>query len=192
MCLYSPDLHKPVYRRGQYNVAAQKTKSHMAEAKKPQPTQNAIWKTVKPFLNGGLSGMGATCIIQPVDMVKVRLQIGAQGSPVCPLRCAALFLLEGVTAPCSLGEGLGISSQAQSSLTPVAKAAKILHQGGACKRKAHWKANGNSGAYPTLLHSCVCGFGGCQHGAKSSFLFQSTCDRVQRCCISATSIFLVS
>lgn len=33
-------------------------------------------------MNGGLSGMGATCIIQPIDMVKVRIQLGAQGSPV--------------------------------------------------------------------------------------------------------------
>ena len=24
---------------------------------------NATWKAVKPFMNGGLSGMGATCII---------------------------------------------------------------------------------------------------------------------------------
>lgn len=34
---------------------------------------NATWKAVKPFMNGGLSGMGATCIIQPLDIVKVRL-----------------------------------------------------------------------------------------------------------------------
>ena len=33
---------------------------------------NATWKAVKPFLNGGLSGMSATCIIQPLDIVKVR------------------------------------------------------------------------------------------------------------------------
>ena len=33
---------------------------------------NATWKAVKPFLNGGLSGMGATCIIQPLDIGKVR------------------------------------------------------------------------------------------------------------------------
>lgn len=41
-----------------------------------------MWKTAKPFINGGLSGMAATCIIQPIDMVKVRIQIGAQGTPV--------------------------------------------------------------------------------------------------------------
>lgn len=43
---------------------------------------NPVWKTVKPYLNGGLSGMGATCLIQPIDMVKVRLQLGATGGPL--------------------------------------------------------------------------------------------------------------
>ena len=33
--------------------------------------KSTLWTTVKPFLNGGLSGMGATCVIQPVDMIKV-------------------------------------------------------------------------------------------------------------------------
>jgi hypothetical protein len=40
----------------------------MAE-KKPL---NPVWVAAKPFVNGGLSGMAATCIIQPIDMVKVR------------------------------------------------------------------------------------------------------------------------
>ena len=43
---------------------------------------NPVWKATKPFFNGGLSGMAATCIIQPIDMVKVRLQLGATGGPV--------------------------------------------------------------------------------------------------------------
>lgn len=43
-----------------------------------------VWSTIKPFVNGGASGMMATCVIQPIDMVKVRLQLGAQGSPVSP------------------------------------------------------------------------------------------------------------
>ena len=46
-----------------------------------------MWKTAKPFINGGLSGMAATCIIQPIDMVKVRIQIGAQGTPVSLAWC---------------------------------------------------------------------------------------------------------
>lgn len=43
---------------------------------------NPIWSSVKPFVNGGLSGMASTCIIQPIDMVKVRLQLGETGGPV--------------------------------------------------------------------------------------------------------------
>lgn len=48
-----------------------------AEAK----PNSSIWLAVKPFMNGGMSGMLATSVIQPVDMVKVRLQLGAVGSP---------------------------------------------------------------------------------------------------------------
>lgn len=33
-----------------------------------------------PFVNGGLSGMFATCCVQPVDMIKVRLQLAGEGS----------------------------------------------------------------------------------------------------------------
>lgn len=45
-----------------------------------EPIKSAtLWPTVKPFVNGGASGMLATCVIQPIDMVKVRIQLG-QGS----------------------------------------------------------------------------------------------------------------
>ena len=37
-----------------------------------KPALSPLWKTVKPFLNGGASGMVATCCIQPIDIVKVR------------------------------------------------------------------------------------------------------------------------
>ena len=43
---------------------------------------NAAWLAAKPFVNGGLSGMLATTIIQPIDMIKVRIQIGDKGGPV--------------------------------------------------------------------------------------------------------------
>ena len=45
---------------------------------------NATWKAVKPFMNGGLSGMGATCIIQPLDIVKVRLARFGARRPASP------------------------------------------------------------------------------------------------------------
>ncbi|KAI9834103.1 MAG: putative mitochondrial 2-oxoglutarate/malate carrier protein [Sarea resinae] len=41
-------------------------------------------RTILPFFNGGVAGMTATTCIQPVDMVKVRLQLageGAKGGP---------------------------------------------------------------------------------------------------------------
>lgn len=59
----------------------------MAAAVQAQSTMadNKVWKAIKPYFNGGLSGMGATCIIQPIDMVKVRLQLGATGGPVSKL-----------------------------------------------------------------------------------------------------------
>ncbi|KAF9622079.1 hypothetical protein IFM89_029363 [Coptis chinensis] len=40
-----------------------------------------VWPTINPFVNGGASGMLATCVIQPIDMIKVRIQLG-QGSTV--------------------------------------------------------------------------------------------------------------
>jgi solute carrier family 25 oxoglutarate transporter 11 len=40
----------------------------MAEEKK---APISVWTTVKPFVNGGASGMLATCVIQPIDMIKV-------------------------------------------------------------------------------------------------------------------------
>ena len=65
---------------GRVFIAAPRSLSTMAEKAKSE-AKSAL-STFKPFINGGLSGMAATCIIQPVDMVKVRLQIGATGSPV--------------------------------------------------------------------------------------------------------------
>ncbi|KAI0594177.1 mitochondrial carrier domain-containing protein [Biscogniauxia sp. FL1348] len=37
-----------------------------------------------PFLNGGVSGMIATTVIQPVDMIKVRLQLAGEGVATGP------------------------------------------------------------------------------------------------------------
>ena len=38
-------------------------------------SDNPVWKAVKPFSNGGMSGMIATCCIQPIDIVKVSCEI---------------------------------------------------------------------------------------------------------------------
>jgi solute carrier family 25 oxoglutarate transporter 11 len=49
----------------------------MTQSPKPTP-QKSLWSTLEPFVIGGLSGMTATCFIQPVDMVKVRIQIKSE------------------------------------------------------------------------------------------------------------------
>ncbi|KAI4119866.1 MAG: hypothetical protein LQ338_007226 [Usnochroma carphineum] len=37
-----------------------------------------------PFINGGLAGMTATTVIQPIDMIKVRLQLAGEGAKAGP------------------------------------------------------------------------------------------------------------
>jgi solute carrier family 25 (mitochondrial oxoglutarate transporter), member 11 len=41
---------------------------------------NPIIRPLLPFINGGLAGMFATTCIQPIDMVKVRIQLAGEGS----------------------------------------------------------------------------------------------------------------
>jgi solute carrier family 25 oxoglutarate transporter 11 len=40
----------------------------------------SVWPIVEPFVFGGLSGMFATLCIQPIDMVKVRIQLVEKGA----------------------------------------------------------------------------------------------------------------
>ncbi|EFJ33391.1 hypothetical protein SELMODRAFT_85098 [Selaginella moellendorffii] len=39
-----------------------------------------VWSVIKPFVNGGTAGMCATAVIQPIDMIKVRIQLGQGGA----------------------------------------------------------------------------------------------------------------
>lgn len=73
---------------------------------------NPVWKAAKPFINGGLSGMASTCIIQPVDMVKVRLQLGETGGPFSV--AAKLIRTQGVGA---LYKGLSAGLLRQATYT---------------------------------------------------------------------------
>ena len=44
----------------------------------------SAWRAVKPFANGGGSGMLAICVMQPVDVVKTRLQVRGRLNPKGP------------------------------------------------------------------------------------------------------------
>ncbi|KAK7415983.1 putative mitochondrial 2-oxoglutarate/malate carrier protein [Neonectria magnoliae] len=43
-----------------------------------------VVRAALPFINGGISGMVATSVIQPVDMIKVRIQLAGEGSASGP------------------------------------------------------------------------------------------------------------
>lgn len=65
-------------------VATTPTATPESSSQAPAPQRNAIFKSsyVRPFLpfiNGGLAGMTATAVIQPIDMIKVRLQLAGEG-----------------------------------------------------------------------------------------------------------------
>lgn len=61
---------------------------------------NQVWKATKPFATGALAGMAATCCIQPIDMVKVRIQLLAGTAEAAgPITIASNMLKsEGVAA----------------------------------------------------------------------------------------------
>ena len=47
----------------------------------PAPVKSSMDKfldSIQPFVIGGVSGMFATCIIQPVDMIKVTIQLKSE------------------------------------------------------------------------------------------------------------------
>lgn len=46
--------------------------------------QNRYTRAALPFINGGASGMTATAVVQPIDMVKVRLQLAGEGAKTGP------------------------------------------------------------------------------------------------------------
>lgn len=41
----------------------------------PQQKKEPIWLK---FVNSGLSGMGATCCVQPIDLIKTRMQLAGE------------------------------------------------------------------------------------------------------------------
>jgi solute carrier family 25 oxoglutarate transporter 11 len=64
-----------------FNDASTAVKSAAENPK--QATSNLLhtpfMRAALPFINGGLAGMTATTVIQPVDMIKVRLQLAGEG-----------------------------------------------------------------------------------------------------------------
>ena len=69
--------------------AATTAKSATTLGSPPESSTHAILhhpytRALLPFVNGGLAGMTATTVIQPIDMVKVRLQLAGEGAKTGP------------------------------------------------------------------------------------------------------------
>jgi len=70
------------------------------------------WKASKPFVTGSLSGCMATVCIQPIDMVKVRIQIGgAEGGSTNPIEVTKKLLAEDGIAGMYKGLSAGLTRQ---------------------------------------------------------------------------------
>jgi solute carrier family 25 oxoglutarate transporter 11 len=76
----------------------------MTEAKniETSSTLRNILSIIQPFAFGGLSGMIGTCVIQPIDTIKVRIQIMGESGQVAstnPFKIGYyIFEKEGVSA----------------------------------------------------------------------------------------------
>lgn len=75
------------------NPAATTTPAQTATVVTPKPATVTTWDKVRPFVIGGLSGMFATTVVQPIDTVKVRIQISGENKGK-ELSAPTLLLLE--------------------------------------------------------------------------------------------------
>jgi len=64
-------------------AALEKVKDNPKQATQ-EALRSPLMRTALPFLNGGAAGMVATTVIQPVDMIKVRLQLAGEGVKTGP------------------------------------------------------------------------------------------------------------
>jgi solute carrier family 25 oxoglutarate transporter 11 len=88
----SSSIAEAAKRKSEAALAAAKDTMSDAQATiKDSPKQatndflhTPFMRAALPFINGGLAGMTATTVIQPVDMIKVRLQLAGEGVKTGP------------------------------------------------------------------------------------------------------------
>jgi solute carrier family 25 oxoglutarate transporter 11 len=75
-----------------------------------------LTRAALPFINGGLSGMLATAVVQPVDMVKVRIQLAGEGKAggpkPTPISVARQIIASGRVLDLYTGLSAGLLRQA--------------------------------------------------------------------------------
>ncbi|KOS20066.1 putative mitochondrial 2-oxoglutarate/malate carrier protein [Escovopsis weberi] len=87
-----------------------------AAAKTSEFIHTPLMRAALPFINGGISGMVATSVIQPVDMIKVRIQLageGTSGGPKpTPVSVARQIIASGKVSDLYTGLSAGLLRQA--------------------------------------------------------------------------------
>lgn len=75
-----------------------------------------VMRAALPFINGGIAGMVATTVIQPIDMIKVRLQLAGEGARTgpkpTPLSVTKEILAQGKALDLYTGLSAGLLRQA--------------------------------------------------------------------------------
>lgn len=94
--------------------------SQQQQIKPAAPVEKTIPNPIK-FLNGGLSGMAATCVVQPLDLVKNRMQLSGVGGAAKEHKTSlhvitSVIRNEGITG---IYAGLGAGLLRQASYTTV-------------------------------------------------------------------------
>ena len=102
--------------RSKSNMGRQGTESSSSAVAAADFLHTPLVRAALPFVNGGLAGMTATTIIQPVDMIKVRLQLAGEGVATgpkpTPLSVTREILAQGRALDLYTGLSAGLLRQA--------------------------------------------------------------------------------
>ena len=98
-------------------MVSQKTEDDKGASSPPNDfLHTPFMRAALPFINGGISGMVATSVIQPVDMIKVRIQLAGEGSAggprPTPLSVTRQILASGKALDLYTGLSAGLLRQA--------------------------------------------------------------------------------
>ena len=96
--------------------AAVKTAAENPKQTSSDILHHPITRAALPFVNGGLAGMTATSVIQPIDMIKVRLQLAGEGVKTgpkpTPISVAREVIAQGKVLDLYTGLSAGLLRQA--------------------------------------------------------------------------------
>jgi solute carrier family 25 oxoglutarate transporter 11 len=96
-------------------MTEKKSDSNATKKKPNLQDTSPTYKAVRPFLIGGMAGSSATCCIQPIDMVKVRIQLQGEGTggaiTTNPLKIGAQIIKSDGVAGLYKGLGAAILRQ---------------------------------------------------------------------------------